>query len=593
MSLPPESAIDPGQKAEGEGQPRALRLRMPDLPADHRQASSTSRLLPSSTRTLALLAVVVLLGGLARFWNLAWDGGAYSFHPDEWALNQVVRRLGPDLNPHFFFYGSFPVYLYRALAGTLSAATGIDWLAEDHLSLVGRFCSALASTAMLPLMFVAGKRLWGHGAGLLAAGFGASAALLIQAAHFGTVDTLLTLAGLALFLCALRIAEGAGSSWYLLSGLVLGLAIATKLSAISMVLFPLLAHLVRSRPGTPGVVRNPALLVAAAVGTALLASPYYLLDWREVWHAIVAQSDELSGGYKLPYTWQFIGSKPYLFETQNLVAWSLGWPLGLAALTGWAWALVQALRTRDARLLLLVTWPTLYLLYIGTWQARFVRHTLPLLPFCCLFAAGGLAALATWLKDKQQPLRVARYLPAALVAAGAAGWGLAFLSIYAATDTRIAATTWIRDTLPPGTHLVVEDKNDLIPAPSMPGPQPNYPLGVLQVTFPDTPSKMADFSKVLAEGEVLVVPNRRWSAVLPRMAAFPLTGRYYALLFSGALGYTPLATFSSPPRLGPLAFPDDTAEETFQVFDHPTVRLFRNTSHLSSVELLNLLTGSQ
>ena len=99
----------------------------PDIqPSIQRLLPSPFCFLPSPPCTLALLVIIVLLGGLARFWNLAWDDGAYSFHPDEWALNQVVRRLGSDLNPHFFFYGSFPVYLYRALAGTLSAATGID-----------------------------------------------------------------------------------------------------------------------------------------------------------------------------------------------------------------------------------------------------------------------------------------------------------------------------------------------------------------------------------------------------------------------------------------------------------------------------------
>ena len=68
---------------------------------------------------------------------------AYTLHPDEWALNQVVRRLGPDLNPHFFFYGSFPIYLYRATAEALSWLTGLDWLDTSRVALIGRFYAAL------------------------------------------------------------------------------------------------------------------------------------------------------------------------------------------------------------------------------------------------------------------------------------------------------------------------------------------------------------------------------------------------------------------------------------------------------------------
>ena len=126
-----------------------------------------------------LLFCIVLLGAVARFWNLDWDAGAYTLHPDEWALNQVVRRLGPDLNPHFFFYGSFPIYLYRGTAEVLSGLTGLDWLDSSRVALIGRFYAALCSTLMLPLVFLIGKRLWGLTAGLVAASLTATAPLLI------------------------------------------------------------------------------------------------------------------------------------------------------------------------------------------------------------------------------------------------------------------------------------------------------------------------------------------------------------------------------------------------------------------------------
>lgn len=559
----------------------------------------------------ALLGGIVLLGALARFWNLNWDGGAYDLHPDEWALNEVVRRLGPDGNPHFFFYGTLPIYLYRATAEMLSALTGQDWLDRERLALVGRGWSALASTALLPLVFVVGRRLWGPAAGLVAAACTAGAALLIQAAHFGTVDSAVTLGGAVLLWAALRIAAGGGARWYGLAGVVLGLAVATKLTAGSFVLLPLLAHLLRGHPALHW--RRVLLLVGTALGTTLLAAPYYVLAGAEFWAAIVEQSDELSGGYRLAYTWQFIGTTPYLFELQNLVRWSLGLPLGLAALIGWGAAILDLgfwildwVRRRSSEMpaalvkpgsvfpsagaaLLVTVWPTLYLLYIGTWQARFVRHTLPLVPFCCLFAAGAVVGGARVLARRGGLGRWAGWGSGAMVVGGAAGWGLALLAIYLAPDTRLVATAWMQTHLPPGTRLVVEDKNQLIPVPHPVSILDSYQLGVLAVTDPDTPAKRDAFAATLAAGEVLVVPNRRWEAVLPRLPAYPLTGRYYRLLAAGDLGYTPLATIASPPRLGPWRWPDDSAEETFQVFDHPTVQLYRNTGHLPAVTLRRLL----
>jgi hypothetical protein len=327
----------------------------------------------------------------------------------------------------------------------------------------------------------------------------------------------------------------------------------------------------------------------SAIAVCLLTSPYYLLDLPGLWAAIQEQSGEL-GGTELAYTWQFIGSTPYVFELSNLVTWGLGIPLGIAALGGWAWAIAQTALRRSPALLVLTVWPTLYLLMIGAWQARFVRHTLPLVPFCCLFAAGGLATLYRLFAARTAGKWTASALMGAIVI-GACLWGLAFLSIYTSPDTRLAASAWIEANVPAGSNLVLEDKNQPLPVLPTGSIPTTYTYGVLSVTAPDTSTKMNDFASILAAGDVLVVPNRRWSAVLPRMPEFERTARYYRLLFSGELGYTPLATFTGPPRLGPFTWPDDSAEETFQVFDHPTVLLFSNTSHLSADQLQALLNS--
>ncbi len=248
---------------------------------------------------------------------------------------------------------------------------------------------------------------------------------------------------------------------------------------------------------------------------------------------------------------------------------------------------------------MLVAWPTLYLLLIGTWQARFVRHTLPLAPFCCLFAAGSVMALYRRLASDGVRPQVGRWIGRAVgivVVGGALLWGAAFLSIYVARDTRLAATDWIYQNVAKGSVLVIEDKNQLLPMPGIGeksgmGVGSQYKYNVLQVTEQDSAQKMDDFAAKLAAGDLLVVPNRRWSAVLPLLPEFALTGGYYKLLESGQLGYTPVATFASPPRLGPLVWPDDSAEETFQVFDHPTVRLYRNEKRLNVGTLRVLLHG--
>lgn len=543
-----------------------------------------------------ILALIVAAGAVARFWNLDWDQGAYTFHPDEWAINQVVRRLGPDLNPHFFFYGSLPIYLYRATADLLTFITGTDWLDPTRLPLVGRLYSALVETALIPLVFVVGRRAFrSAGAGLLASALTAGAALLIQAAHFGTVDSLLTLFGVALLWISMRISRSPDVRWYVLAGVVLGMALATKLTSATYIVMPLLAHLLRKRErGEKGLVEwlRPLLALGASAGVAcLLFAPYYVFDAPAFWADIVVQSNELNG-VPPTYVLQFAGTTPYLFELRNLLLWALGVPLGVMALAGWVWLAVRCVRpaSREERVnaLLLAVWPTIYFVLIGTWQARFVRHTLPLVPFLCLFTAGLLYTLWRWAGNK----RASRWLAGTLAGAVVLGtvlWGAAVTAIYTAPEPRLAATGWIHANVPPGSRIVVEDKNDLVPVPRPGLPTGTYSFSALPVTEEDTPGKAADFARTLARGDLIVVPNRRWSDVLPAFPRFGVSGRYYRLLFSGDLGYTPAASFSNPPHLGPLAWPDDSAEETFQVFDHPTVRLFRNTGRKSEAELLALL----
>ncbi|MCX6793766.1 MAG: hypothetical protein NTY06_01540, partial [Candidatus Gottesmanbacteria bacterium] len=61
-------------------------------------------------------------------------------------------------------------------------------------------------------------------------------------------------------------------------------------------------------------------------------------------------------------------------------------------------------------------------------------------------------------------------------------------------------------------------------------------------------------------------------------------------LLDSSLGYKEVATFTSYPQLFGFTINDDGAEESIQVFDHPTVRIFQNTEHYTRDQYLKLLT---
>jgi hypothetical protein len=106
---------------------------------------------------------------------------------------------------------------------------------------------------------------------------------------------------------------------------------------------------------------------------------------------------------------------------------------------------------------------------------------------------------------------------------------------------------------------------------------------------PDDESKWQVLSSDLAASDYLIIASRRLYGSIPRAAdRYPVTTRYYSLLFAGALGFEPVAEFTRGPewlnpRLPPLpqAAPSILhPDESFVVYDHPRALLYRNVQHL-------------
>ena len=66
--------------------------------------------------------------------------------------------------------------------------------------------------------------------------------------------------------------------------------------------------------------------------------------------------------------------------------------------------------------------------------------------------------------------------------------------------------------------------------------------------------------------------------------------RFYKLLFEEKLGFVQTAPFTSYPELFGITIPDLNAEETFWVYDHPPVVIFRKTKSLSREEFKSLFS---
>ncbi len=124
----------------------------------------------------------------------------------------------------------------------------------------------------------------------------------------------------------------------------------------------------------------------------------------------------------------------------------------------------------------------------------------------------------------------------------------------------------------------------------------------LELYEPDTAEKRDAMLNVLQESQYIVIPSNRAYDAMPRLPQrYPLTLKYYQTLFDcncsgdelenrayalkppfkSPLGFDLVAVFESPPALGFLNFPDQSADESFTVYDHPKVFIFKKSQDFS------------
>ncbi|HEV7128643.1 MAG TPA: DUF2298 domain-containing protein, partial [Ktedonobacterales bacterium] len=560
-------------------------------------------------------------------------------------------------------------WLTRLTGGRFVPIDGGAWDDFNHFTLVGRFLSALFDTGSVILVGLLGRRLWGPRVGLLAAALVAVIPFEVQVSHYYAVDTVLVFFVLLTLLACVRLVQHAAvavdvagevddaldrwlprrPSWGIwrdgaLVGAALGLAVATKVSALPLLVPVAIAVvLCARRRGIDEAVLAVLGIGAAALLAFVLTSPYVLIDWPTFSAQVREQTALSQGQLDYPYVRQFAGTTPYVYETQQLLLYDMGLPLGLLGLAGFVWAAARIWRRLDDDWLIVISWLVVYFAVIGSAYTKFTRYMLPVFPLLALCGAAMLGALALagerWLVSHQARFTrspVASWrdgmmrLPAAVGAwlaarFGARWWrvavcalGLAILAsslflalaldnIYSAPNTRVQASEWIYDHVRPGATITSEIWDDGLPI-TVPAARPGPGMGLTaagQVIDPgqylpqpldlyaeDTPQKADTLARQLASSDVVVISSQRLLLSIPKLPdRYPLTIRYYQLLFAGKLGFHLAYHVENPPHLASFTLQDAGADESFSVYDHPPVWIFtRDGPPLTAVRLRALLT---
>ncbi|MBI2613853.1 MAG: glycosyltransferase family 39 protein [Candidatus Levybacteria bacterium] len=574
------------------------------------------------------LFLILILAFILRVYGLNWDQG-FHLHPDERAIviasiplqlptniSELLSVQSP-LNPHFFAYGSLPMYLLKGVAVLLTPFYPLA-SSYDHINLVGRFLSVIFDMGTILIIFLLGQKLFSRKVGLIAVFFYTISVFPIQAAHFYAVDTPLTFFILATLYMLISFYENPTKKKALFVGILFGMSLATKTSALVLIMsigaalisdFVLIFLRIPHRPHIwfphiPKLIKKllieGLIILISTVISFIIFEPYALLDFKEFSRQTLEQSQMTHNPFAFPFTLQYVGKIPYFYELKNIFFWGQGPIIATISFLGTLYISFHLIKRhlgwwrsndfdssevdkRWAQELILLIFFLSYFIVVGKFAVGWMRYMLPLYPLLSLFAAVLAYKLLILIKRKFGYW----YLFVVLVfICSILYWPLSFVNIYTKPNTRVLASEWINQNIPVGPTLAIEHWDDSLPLFG----QEKYKMLTLPLYDPDTSEKWKTINQELSKTDYIIIASNRLYTPLMRLTdckklpvgrCYTQTSEYYKKLFSGSLGFKKVAEFTSYPK---FSFPlvkweheinDSSADESFTVYDHPKVLIFQ------------------
>lgn len=529
-----------------------------------------------------IFVFLVVSSILFRFANLNWDHGN-RIHPDEaLIINGAMNvRFFSNLDTGFHDYNGLSVYALRAASQTISALTHNQSYVQtaEKMTVVGRYVSASISTISVILVYILALQFFSVPTALIAATLIAFSPLSIQLAHFYTTDSLLVALFVSLLLSITMYVRNHTMWNALWMAIPIGAACATKNTAYFFIPLPIFAIL-SAHQSLPKKISHTTSFVCLSAIVFFILSPHTFVDFSGYIQRSRYLQQVVSGNLLFDWTMQFQHTGPWYWFIQTV--WAFGplavvGPIGLFLLL-WFWTKHRLHQTFP--LTLLSVWTIAFGIFLSLTYLKFIRYNAPLL----LGYSIGFAYLYDKVRSKPR-LR--------LLLQGVLGiqilYGVMFSSIYYSPHASLHAYAWITQNISPPSTILVEEWNSIIRF----NKNSNRTIRSFNFYDPDTSLKNTKLTEALSQSDYIILESPKVKNTVTRLKnIYPDTAMFYSHLENGNLGFTEIATFSSYPHIGPLKLNDENAEETFTIFDHPTVRIYKKQRQLTQKELYLMLTSN-
>lgn len=325
------------------------------------------------------------------------------------------------------------------------------------------------------------------------------------------------------------------------------------------------------------------VITVFSITVFFIVAPFAFLDFKDFKNNFEYEGGLAAGNFSVFYTRQFINTIPVLFQLTKILPYSLGLFLLIIAIFGFFVAIINLIKKPKANMfLIIISFLSLFLVNAFLF-AKWTRFIAPTFPFFSIFAAYFLEKI--YLKNKLLS-KIITYVLLLFTAL----WTLAFYSIYLKSDIRIIASDWMVKNFPINSTILIEGGN-MIDVPL------NGTFNRIGFDFYDIEGNLSNRLEIamgLSQADYFLVQSRRVFMNHQRLPTlFPITANFYDSLFNGKLGFTQIKEFHSYPTLTignlKLEFSDEKAEETWSVFDHPVIRVFKKTIQLSTSDYEKIL----
>lgn len=540
-----------------------------------------------------ILITLFCVGAFLRLYNFDW-GSPFYFHPDERNIASSVADLHAfdQLNPHFFAYGSLPIYTIYTGGVFVNMLLGeqkdIFFVSLEIAIRVSRVLSAALGISIILLAYFVGKNLHDAKTGLLAAFFTTFSTGFIQFSHFGTFEMWLTFFSLLLFFIMLFTIKNDKRIFVFLLGIVFGILVSIKVTAL--IFFVPICCLVFYKRfikhktkltysvfflSVLQMLRDILLILCLAAIVYLIFCPFTFKTYNEFIASMRYESAVALGRLPVFYTGGFTQTIPILFQFNKIYPFFINPLLTIIFIPCFLFFVWKSISQKNiAFIMLSIVFLSLFLSQ-AVQYAKWTRYMLPTLPFLYLILSYVIVLILSFIHKQSKNILFWGGVLHVFVFSSMLFSLAFFLTVYTKEDTRVAASEWAKKNIKENARILSEvyDLGIL--------PFNNYFPHITLFNFYDleqNPLLTKDLAAKLAENDYLILTSQR--IMKNRLAfhkKFPLGHDFYSKLFAEKNGYKKI--YQTPcDILCQIAYfgnPMTNFEETATVFDRPIIFIFK------------------